>query len=194
MALGTSYYVNGRRMDPATFQRYQGMQALSNPANTGYVGSGAPALWSQRYGQAMDLTGQLSDQERMDILRRYGNLAATAQNQLVGGGLQATTIMPSVLSGIERYRSADLRALNDQLLRERLGIMGDYTQGQAGAMMSDAARRTAANQYLRVRPGTTGTVYNGPGVRNVGGGTTTRYAGSLNAMPGGALDYRARYA
>jgi len=135
--------VNGR-MPAAEMRRFQGGGSSSSGRSSGGGQSGAVDLYKQRYGEALGTLDRLSGQERQDLAQRYGSLRSNAQNQLIGAGLQATTILPSVMSGITREQQSATNSLSDQLLRERLGIMGEYTSGQAGAMENAAQRNLQA--------------------------------------------------
>lgn len=143
-SIGTIYRVGGQTLTKAQYDAYKAKAAQAAMLPKA-VKSGASALYGQRYGEATALLDKLSDQERRDLLARYGALAGQARQGLVNSGLAATTIMPSVMGGIARNQSADLNLLNDQLLQQRLGVMGQYTQGQASAMDSDAARAQQAS-------------------------------------------------
>ena len=84
----------------------------------------------QGYGQRRDeglaaLQGA-GAQERSDITRTFQNQGTRATQDMVSRGLTGSTIPASVQSGINRRMSDAMGSLNDRLIQQRVGIMGDY--------------------------------------------------------------------
>lgn len=169
-----------------------------------YQGSGAPNLYQKRYGEATSFLDSLSGQQMDDLRSRYGAARGYAMNSLAGQGLMASTILPSMMTGINRAQSADENLLNDQLARERLGVMGEFTAGQAGAMQSDAAARNAfalnQQQMLQqsamdsARLAQYGSRYGVATSAPARGGISSRFTGRTYSNPGSYSAYQARYA
>lgn len=205
MAFGTTHYVGGQAMNDAQYAAWRQQQAATRST---YQPSGASGLYQKRYGEATSLLDSLSEQQMRDLLSRYGALANQTQQQIVGSGLQATTILPSLMRGIYRAQSGDINSLNDQRTQQRLGIMGQYTQGQAGAMDADAARRqqaALAAQQMGQQQNQFGSQmsYDVARLNSSSGssrgyvpktGMTSRFTGQVNSYPGSYLSYQRRYA
>lgn len=208
MAYSYSYVRNLNAKAQAELQARQAA-AAQQAALPKAVASGASRLYQQRYDEADALLGRLSNQQMQDLRGRYGSLAGQARQGLVSSGLAATTVMPSVMRGIARDESAEINNLNDQLARERLGVMGQYTQGQASAMEGDAARAQQAslsraqmlqgqNQFAsqmsmdlaRINAASMA------GARSPSRtyGYTSRFTGQVNSHPGSYQSFRSRYA
>ena len=127
--------------------------SVSRSYGTSYnsgVPTTASALYAQRYREAMNSWSQLSDQQKKDLAQSFQNAYGGMSQAAVNSGLVgATTYMGPMYAGLARQKAAASAELNDTLLRERLGIMSEYTQGQASAMEAAANRRqqqTLANQ------------------------------------------------
>ncbi len=115
---------------------------------------------SQEYQKQQDLAKQANESRYMDILsllgggrdRALGDLANYGQSQitdvnaaydtqsknanadLMGRGLYASTIGPSVQAGIERERQRSLGAANDQIINRRVNTDMGLTGNIAGVM------------------------------------------------------------
>ena len=130
------------------------------------------------------LQGQ-GQQEAIDIQRRYGELGAANQQDMVNRGLTGTTIMPTMRQGIAREQEGALSRLNERLINQRIGmdsqLSGDAlsaqerlgqsilqgTAGVQGDTLGFAERRTDAypdmNQLINLAAmyGAAGGMYGG---------------------------------
>lgn len=121
----------------------------SNAEALGQIGN-TTQMADQSYKRALGLTEQYSDQNRQDVLNQGRLLSAQAEAGLRSRGLTGSTIMPSVLSGINNATNAELRRVNDSRLDALLGVEGSFT-GQRIAANQFAQQANAdalANQYL----------------------------------------------
>lgn len=93
------------------------------------------------YGRTMTGLEGLGDEQRRAISSRYGALAGANQQDLVSRGLAGTTVLPSMRLGVERQKTQELNALEEQLRRERMG----YDVALTGERLGFMERRT--DQY-----------------------------------------------
>ncbi len=103
-----------------------GLNDLINQYNKSYA-EGKYAN-EARYQQQLGLVGQATDQRRADIMSQYAQQQANTQQQLARTGLSNTTIAPTLASGVEREKQATLNRLTDQMLQEKLGVIGQQQQ------------------------------------------------------------------
>lgn len=78
--------------------------------------------YDSRYQRGMGLLQGQGLQEKNDILRQYGELASSNQQDMVNRGLTGTTIMPTMRMGIEREQQAALSRVNERLQNQALNV------------------------------------------------------------------------
>jgi hypothetical protein len=134
------------------------------------------AGYQERYERNLAELDRLGKQQREDVNRQYDVARASASQDLVSRGLAGTTALQGSLRGIESERFRDIRRLEDQLTRERLGydigLSGDLlrAQQQLGVGGFEAGLRHPTDQYLAARE------------RITGGGLETALAANLGAL------------
>lgn len=83
------------------------------------------------YQDAVKRAGEGGIQERRDLNRQFDSLRGATEADLTERGLNATTVVPSVMGGIERNRADALGGLNSRLRSEQFGFdMGGLNLGQ----------------------------------------------------------------
>lgn len=100
----------------------------------------------QQYDRATGLAGQMSRQYLTDVNNRFNQLGADAEANLRARGLTGSTIIPSVRTGIENARGAELRRANDDRLATLLGVEDTFGGNLIGANQYAAEQRLRANQ------------------------------------------------
>ena len=164
--------------------------------------SGAAALYGTRLTEAQGLLSKLSDQELQDLLASFRGTGSQMQQDITSRGLSATTILPSMRMGLQRQQQAAVNSLNDQRTRQQLDVLGQYTQGQAGAMQQDAAARNAMTSMgYSQSAALQQQLLNRAGQRTFssGGSTGKRYNNTIfsrqvNSYPGSYSALQRRYA
>lgn len=78
--------------------------------------------YRDRFTRNMEELDRLSNQERRDIYRRYGDQNASQQAGLNARGLSGTTIAPTMANAMARQQDESLLRLQDQTVRERIGL------------------------------------------------------------------------
>ncbi len=112
----------------ANEERYQniltGYQDRSNQYQEGAAGLRDDVLggYDARYQRNMNALQGQGQQEAIDIQRRYGELGAANQQDMVNRGLTGTTIMPTMRQGIAREQEGALSRLNERLINQRIGM------------------------------------------------------------------------
>ena len=112
----------------ANEERYKniltGYQDRSNQYQEGAAGLRDDVLggYDARYQRNMNALQGQGQQEAIDIQRRYGELGAANQQDMVNRGLTGTTIMPTMRQGIAREQEGALSRLNERLINQRLGL------------------------------------------------------------------------
>ena len=175
----------------ANEERYKniltGYQDRSNQYQEGAAGLRDDVLggYDARYQRNMNALQGQGQQEAIDIQRRYGELGAANQQDMVNRGLTGTTIMPTMRQGIAREQEGALSRLNERLINQRIGmdsqLSGDAlsaqerlgqsilqgTAGVQGDTLGFAERRTDAypdmNQLINLAAmyGAAGGMYGG---------------------------------
>lgn len=92
------------------------------------------ALYGGQLERAKSLNQQISKQDILDINRSFDDLSSNTSASLGDRGLANTTIVPTVMSGITRERSAALTRANDERLQRTIKIEGDATGDLARAI------------------------------------------------------------
>lgn len=112
----------------ANEQRYEdiltGYQDRSNQYQENAAGLRDDVLngYDARYQRGMQNLEGLGNQEKIDVQRQFGELAAANQQDLVNRGLTGTTIMPTMRQGILREQTDALSRINERLQNQRLGL------------------------------------------------------------------------
>ena len=112
----------------ANEERYKniltGYQDRSNQYQEGAAGLRDDVLggYDARYQRNMNALQGQGQQEAIDIQRRYGELGAANQQDMVNRGLTGTTIMPTMRQGIAREQEGALSRLNERLINQRIGM------------------------------------------------------------------------
>lgn len=87
----------------------------------------ALGLYSDARTRALDLNSQVSKQDIADINANFDALSSSTAASLAARGMGNTTIVPTVMQGITRDRTAALNAANDARLQRTNRIDQDYT-------------------------------------------------------------------
>lgn len=77
--------------------------------------------YQSRYQRGMDMLNGLGQQEAKDINEMYDNQAAKTKGDLIGRGLGNSTVMNTMLAGVERERAAELGRLNERVRQQAIG-------------------------------------------------------------------------
>lgn len=164
--------------------------------------SGADTLYASRLAEAQALLAKLSNQEMQDLLASYRGVGSQMQQDITSRGLSATTILPSMRMGLQRQQQGAVNSLNDQLTRQKMDVLSQYTQGQAGALQQDAAARnsmrsqqysqsSAIQQQMMARAGQRTYSSGGATRKRV---NSTVFGGQVNSYPGSYSALQRRYA
>lgn len=88
--------------------------------------------YQSRYERGLGLLDGMGQQEGRDINELYDNQAAQQRQSLVGRGLGNSTVLDTMLAGVDRERAADLGRLNERMRQQTLatdsGLSGDTLQ------------------------------------------------------------------
>lgn len=96
----------------------------------------ALGLFTDARTRALDLNSQISGQDIADINSNFDALSSSTAASLAARGMGNTTIVPTVMQGITRDRTAALNAANDARLQRTNRIDQDYTGSLARVVES----------------------------------------------------------
>lgn len=152
------------------YQRLQGLYEtkwgeMSEPILRGYA---------DRHARAMrDLEG-LGETQRKDLHRRYDKVGSNFRQEVTGRGLAGSTGLQGTMLGVEAGRNKDLRRLEDQLTRERLGydatLSGESLAAQRvlGVGGFEAGVRHPSDQFARAKERISGNAISGTAAMDAG--------------------------
>ena len=102
------------------------------------------------HGQAHEALGRSTQQAKSDIFQQFRNQGYAALGSLVGRGLSATTMLPSLVQGYGRTMGDIYGRLQDAENAQRVGVYGQEAQGQLQERMQG---KELAQQRLLTREG-----------------------------------------
>lgn len=104
-------------------------------------------LYSGQLARAKSLNQQISTQDIKDINQSFDDLNSNTSASLGARGLSNTTIVPTVMQGLTKERTAALTRANDDRLSRTIKIEGDAT-GELGRAIERRTDNGPSNQDI----------------------------------------------
>jgi len=101
------------------------------------------AVQQRMLGTVGQTTGQRAADIRAEGMREQSNI----MQQLTRQGMAGTTVAPTMRAGVRRGTQESLNRLADEMLQQRLGVMGQMAQPRQGTRLGIMERRT--DEYPR---------------------------------------------
>lgn len=130
----------------------QDPSALYQNTLSGYQQQQSDFLKNQRninagYGGMLNQLGMYGAGQKLNLLHNYQTGLASQQQQLASRGLGNSTLLESAARGANLDYNNSMMQLNDQLIGQRLGIMGQRLNYLGGAQQGLAAIQGQGLQY-----------------------------------------------
>ena len=94
--------------------------------------------WSRTKQHCVKKCVTMGNAAKTELNRNYAGLGSNIQQNLVSSGLSNSAALPGALSGVERQRTTNLSALNEQISTQKAGfssaLAGDYLTNLTSAL------------------------------------------------------------